>query len=189
MKAQAFAIVVMMISLYGTASGSAMSVYQKSDSSETEQTAEINRLRAVVRDEQVRRQDPKRAVAAINRLGELKAESAIGDLISILTFRQQFSKEQEEIGIVSSIQRYPAINALWQIGKPALPALSAVIASKDASSIESKNAIYTVMLIFRDAPKQGVKYLEDQSTTAPNQSVASRFRAAAEWTRRVITPH
>jgi hypothetical protein len=159
-------------------------------STETAQTDEINKLRAVVRDARLRRQDPKQVTSAINRLGELKAEPAIGDLISILTFRQEFSEVQQEMNIISDGFRYPAINALWQIGKPALAALSAVIASNDARSIESKNATYTVMLIFRDAPKLGVNYLEDQASKAQNRVAVSRFRAAAEQLRKIanLTP-
>jgi hypothetical protein len=189
MKTFALAAALAISSFYGNADRITVEARQESKSPATGRGAEIDRLRAVVRDERVRRQNPKLAIAAINRLGELKAELAIGDLISILTFRQQFSEEQEEISIVTDGQRYPAINALWQIGKPALPALSAVIASNVSQSTSAKNAVYTVMLIFRDDPKQSVDYLEDQATKARNQVVASRFRAAAEWTRRIVTPH
>jgi hypothetical protein len=156
---------------------------------ETAQSDEVNKLRAVIRDARLRRQDPKQVTSAIDRLGELKAEPAIGDLVSILTFRQQFSEDQEEIGIVTDSRRYPATNALWQIGKPALPALSAAIASNDAKSMESKNATYTVMLIFRDTPKLGVNYLEDQASKTQNHVAATRFRAAAEQIRKIATRH
>jgi hypothetical protein len=153
---------------------------------ESVRTTEIDKLRAVIGDKQLRRHDPKRVIAAINRLGELKADSAIADLISILTFRQEFSEEQQEIDIIGLGQIYPAVGALWQIGKPALPAVTAVIATTDTKSIESRNATYTVMLIFRDYPKEGVSYLEDQASKAQKPAAASRLRAAAERIRGII---
>ena len=111
------------------------------------------------------------------------------DLVSALSFQQTFSEDPEvEIHIITQSERYPAIDALFQIGKPALPALCKVIASDAPASINSKNATLTIILIFRDDPQQGVNFLDDQASKAPPPVAASRFRAAAAQAKRSI-PH
>lgn len=136
----------------------------------------------------MRQDDPKQVIAAIKRLGELKAELAVDDLVSVLTFSQTSAPETATgsgVGIVDGThldtlgEHYPAIDALFEIGKPALPALTTAIATSDSKSLIAKNAAYAVMLIFRDNPRDGVSYLNDQASKSRSKVVAARLRAAA----------
>jgi hypothetical protein len=71
-----------------------------------------------------------------------------------------------EITSIGTDRRYPATGALFQIGRPALPALIKVIETHESSSLESENAIYTVEGIFREALAEGTKYLREAAVRA-----------------------
>jgi hypothetical protein len=60
---------------------------------------------------------------------------------------------------VSELDHYPAANALFEIGKPALPALLTVATEEKPDSLKFKNAVSTIMLIYRDESSQGVHFL------------------------------
>lgn len=161
---------------------------QRTEIPHQERTAEINGLRDVIKNARLRKEDPKQIVAAIKRLGELRAESAVDDLVSVLTFRQILSSETRPgapIGMIDGThldtlgETYPAIDALFEIGKPALSALTAAIASSDPKSLTAKNATYTVMVIFRDNLRDGVSYLNDQAAKSRTKVAAARLRTAA----------
>jgi hypothetical protein len=129
---------------------------------------EIGRLLQIVRDERLRAEDSDKVAQAIAELGEMRATIAVDDLIKLITFRRTFPQERgnpegviNEIHVITSDGRFPAIGSLFEIGKPSLPSLIRLIANHDANSLESKNALITVMLIFRDEPQAGVQYLKD----------------------------
>ena len=139
---------------------------------------QVDKLRAIVRDKQTQKREPKRVIAAITDLGNLRATSAIGDLIKVLTFRQTFDHEdEEEISLITPGNRFPAIEALFKIGMPALPALTKVVASSGSKSTRAQNAVYTVMVIFREHPEDGVAYLEEQASHARTSAGAARLKA------------
>jgi hypothetical protein len=166
---------------------SRVSIQQAQQPLETTDT-QAEKLRRVVRDERLQKNDPKQVIAAIKELGRLRSESAIGDLISVLSFRQTFDWEtpsgEDEIQLVTPANRYPATDALFQIGKRALPALAEVVASSDAKSLRSQNAIFTIMSIFREHPEEGVSYLEDKANHAQTPAATARLRAGAAEAKR-----
>lgn len=147
------------------------------------QENEVDKLRILVRDERLREADPKQVISAIKRLGELKAESAIDDLVGIITFKQTFSFETpdavNEVRPITSFERYPATGALIQIGTPALPALIEVIERHKAGSIQSENSIVAVTMIFRDNLMEGVVYLRNSSAKSPTHRASQRLVTAA----------
>lgn len=146
---------------------------------------EITRLILILGDQKLRESDPDRIIKAIQRLGELKATVAVDDLVGLLTFKQTFKWERDD-GIVHEIQpitpgnRYPAVSALFQIGKPALPALVSVIERNEPHSPESSNAVYAVLAIFRENLPQGVKYLRKAAAKSFTSLMAQRLLTAAE---------
>ena len=97
---------------------------------------EVEHLRKVLGDARLRADEPRQVIEAIKRAGDLRAPELAGSLASLLTFAQIFPEDQvaEETGILfhtyimSVVRRYPAVSALFQIGKPALPALVKYIA-------------------------------------------------------------
>jgi hypothetical protein len=119
------------------------------------------RLHRVASDEQLRRNDPDLVLKAIKAAGQCQVGQAVPDLIELLAFRYWYDWEKTKerpievrardlIGVAT---RYPATEALAQIGKSALPQLLQVVETHPFASLESKNARYTVRLIFRDDQK------------------------------------
>ncbi|HWH58334.1 MAG TPA: hypothetical protein VN682_11925 [Terriglobales bacterium] len=94
-------------------------------------------------------------------LGQERATAYIPELIKFLEFRRKFYWEGTSFKMqpVTEIDHYPAAMALFQMGKPALPALLAVIAQEKPDSLRFKNAVNTVMLIHREDFPAGVRFL------------------------------
>jgi hypothetical protein len=79
--------------------------------------------------------------------------------------------------------RYPAVTALADIGKPALPSLIKVIRNNDSNSLVFKNAVAAEMSIHRADVVEGVEYLLVQAAKE-QASTAAKFRIAAEQATR-----
>lgn len=145
---------------------------------------EVSTLISVLRDSRLRQDDPERVIKAIERLGDLKAAAAVDDLIQLIAFRRTFSWERNggsilELQPITPGNRYPAVSALFQIGKPALPALVKVIEGSESNSLENQNATYAVQSIFRDNLREGVKYLREAATQSFTRLMAQRLSTAA----------
>jgi hypothetical protein len=145
----------------------------------------------ILRDREIRIREPERFVKAIERLGEIKSVASIQDLVQLLTFRH--SIEPERIGdvivaehYVSPFNHYPAAGALVSIGKPSVPALTEVIEKEEMGSLASKNAIYAVRLIFRDAPAEGVEQLREAATKAASSQASQQLFQASEKLKRFL---
>lgn len=179
-------ILFLLVLIVGTQAATLQSKTAMSESeTQKHEIEEISKLLAVVRDDNLRKVDPERVVKAIQRLGEMRAEPAIEELIGLLTFRHTFSWENEASGAIDEIQyitpwnRYPATSALAQIGKPALSALAKVIQESEPSSLRSQNAVWTVRGMFRDNLTEGIKYLQNAATKASTPMAAQRLMMAA----------
>jgi hypothetical protein len=147
---------------------------------------EVNHLAQIVQDEQTRQNEQEHLLHAIQRLAELGTPKAINILIDLLTYRRTFPQEQGDPNVINGIHlitpagRYPAIGALFQIGKPALPALVNVIATHESDSLRSQNATTTIMYIFRESPAKGVEFLNQAALDAPTQEAKQRLLYATE---------
>lgn len=146
---------------------------------------ETQSLLLKLRDEKLRQEAPKEVIEAIKRLGEMRAQDAIGDLISLLGFRQIFPWESGEIQSIQEIHpittsgRYPATGALMQIGKPALQALTDALAQKKTGTLESENALFVAQQIFIDDPQEGVSYLTEAAAKFSDAQSRDRLLNAA----------
>jgi hypothetical protein len=169
------------LALTGTSMKREILMSQSGDSVKRETQSLLLKLR----DEKLRQVAPKEVIAAIKRLGELRAQDAIGDLISLLAFRQIFPWESGEIDSIQEIHpittsgRYPATGALMQIGKPALQALTDALAQKQTGTLESENALFVVEYIFLDDPQEGVSYLTEAATKFSDAQSRGRLLNAA----------
>lgn len=83
---------------------------------------------------------------------------------------------------------YPATDALFQIGEPALPQLVEVIKENNAESLAYKNACYTVMLIFRERPQEGINYLLGKVGEAFTFEQQQRLLQAVEYAKHQVRP-
>jgi hypothetical protein len=152
---------------------------------------EVRQLIKMLRDERLRMSEPERVVQAIERLGRMRSVEAIDDLKALLTFRRTFEWERGrpgdmyvELQLMTTDGRYPAVGALFQIGRPSLPTLVSVIQAHEPSSLETENAIFTVMLIYREEPSEGVEYLRKAATKVSSSEEAQRLLDAAEHAKR-----
>jgi|GEM_PF-5515753 len=141
-----------------------------------------------------KKKEPSEVVAAIKILGDMKAKEAIPELIKYLDYEKKYNDEQPkyvegvkvdgmEIGKTIPLSgRYPATIALFQIGKPALPALVQVIEENEVESVKSENALYTIQFMFRDDLSKSIKYLKDAMNNVLFQDRKSRLANAVEKT-------
>ena len=160
------------------------------------QSSEIEELLKTVRNKTLMQTDPEHLVKAIERLGQLRALTAIDDLTELLTFRRTFKGEEIAVApgrtiinashLYSPDERYPAILALRALGEPALPALVRVIETNETGSRASENAAYTVGSIFRDEPAREVKYLSEAAAKASTPEGRDRLLKAAEAARKYV---
>ncbi len=150
--------------------------------------AKVAELRAILHDEQLHKDDPKRVLEAIRQLGDERAVEAVPELVQHLGFERMFTWQEEAIEVITMGRQYPAISALFQIGEDALPALIGFIESNDENSLASKNATYTVFAIFRKQPTEGVKLLENAAARAASPQAALRLNKAAERNKKQIAP-
>lgn len=160
------------------------------------QAAEANHdeknLIAILRDDQAGQRDPVRVEKTIRQLGEMRSVAATEDLVRLLTFRSVLEMENpdprvnESGRLVSFLSHYPAAIALFDIGKPALPALARVVETNEGASLETKIAVHTIMNIFREEPLNGPHYLRRLAGRSPSWEVAGRLLKAAETAQALV---
>jgi hypothetical protein len=147
---------------------------------------EVSALIATLRDEQMRNSEPEKVADALTRLGRMKAVEAVSDIIRLLDFKRTFDWEDNPQGFINEIQpitaasRYPAIGALFEIGRPSLGALVEVLATQEPGSVVSENALRTLSLIFREKPGNAIRFLRRAADTASSALRAERLSGAAE---------
>lgn len=181
-------VVMMQVSLIGLCVCITLMVVMKGSAMPQQNTdAEVVRLLQIVRDERLRTEDPDKVAQAIAALGQLRATAAVEDLIKLITFKRTFPQERgtpegvvNDIHLITREGRFPAIGALFEIGKPSLPSLVRLIADHDAKSLQSENALVAVRLIFRDQPQAGVQYLKDAGEKSSSSLARQRLLMAAE---------
>jgi hypothetical protein len=153
--------------------------------SSDKEIGDVQSLLAIIRDERLRESDPERITKAIEALGEMRAADASEDLARLLTFKGKFQWEKDQTsGALTHLappgSLYPATTALFQIGKPALPALVRVIEEHESDSLESVNATDTIILIFRERPAGAADYLKKEAAKSATPDGAQRLNRAAE---------
>jgi len=114
-------------------------------------------------------------VSAIRRLEHSHSADAIHVLVEYLGWKES---EPSQVTTGSSMF-HPAVGTLFSIGKPALPALTEVLVDTNASKVARDNAVETIMCIFRDDSKAGVRFLLKKASEARDGGEASMLRQAA----------
>jgi hypothetical protein len=175
--------------------------HARQSAQETPQSVEREKLLATIRDPGLRESDPDRVIQAIQRLGMMKDTEAIDDLIPLLTFRRLYPEDKDPSlardveGSRSSARRFPAIEALALIGRPALPAVVRVLETSDPESSESRCALEVVRYIFLQVTepdtqhpaeaflrprREAVRFLRQAASEASSTEAEERLRLAAE---------
>jgi hypothetical protein len=123
-------------------------------------------------------------VFSIQKLGKLKEEKAARVLTRYLDQKRPLTadeKESERLHMSMSLKEfYPAVSALFEIGKPAVPALLSTIAN-DTTSVDARNnAVRAEMLIYRDTPVDGIRALKGAAGNASSPADAERINGAIQ---------
>jgi hypothetical protein len=149
----------------------------------------ITELLSIIREPQIQDREPARLIKAIEELGDLKAIKAIDDLIQLLNLKREIKPATVQLDGIEIVDLdhpivdsdlYPAVIALYHIGKPALPALVNVIKNTENDSLNYSNALCALKYIFRDDTKQGATYLRNLALQASSEEAARRLINAAE---------
>jgi hypothetical protein len=147
---------------------------------------EIAQLIAIIRNSQLRIEDPEKVVEAINKLGEMKVASAVDDLAQLLSFRLVSQGERQTGIITEANKRFPAVDALYLIGKPALPALVKVIENFDEQDWMSRNARYLMVAIFNGKLSEGVEYVTQAASKSSSALGSQRLSKLEREMNRII---
>jgi hypothetical protein len=123
---------------------------------------------------------PDCAIAALEILGHEHATSYIPQIVKFLAFKRKFDWEGTGFNIrpVTELGHYPAAMALFEIGKPALPALLAVATEEKPDSVKFNNAVSTIMLIHRDQVPAGVRFLRQAALNQNDLKYRANLDAA-----------
>lgn len=144
------------------------------------------RFLSILRDKQAQENQPDLVVAAIEQLGGMRSVAAIDDLVNLITFKRTLPERATPSSPIQGglpagpMSVYPATEALFHVGEPALPALVAVIEASEPEALASQNALYTIMAIFREDREAGVEYLENAAKQAHNTEGSKNLLRAAE---------
>src|SRR5579872_719275 len=115
--------------------------------------------------QQPSRTNPVCVEFAIEQLGKLRASAAAPILIEFLDFPTPMSVEQEFTRMVISSShfgsRYKAVEALFDIGEPALPSVMKALQDRSAPTIKFKNALDAYASIHREHIALAIKALRD----------------------------
>jgi len=123
---------------------------------------------------------------AIKRLGDAKMVEALPMLASYLVFHRP-ETEREKMGMGGAIETpgndFPAISAISQMGRPALPTLVHVIEEEQSGSQASQNAGYAVVKIL-NSRLDAIRFLKRSAAAAKSSQAQQRLSDA---TQQVLT--
>ena len=141
------------------------------------------------------KQDPETLALAIRWLGNHRISAAVPGLIKCLDFRIPDPPPRPQGTVIKAPDRlleredeYPAIDALYEIGSPALAPVERIIADNEPDSIVSQNAMEVFQLLFREDLRKGVNFLrvaasESASPTAKERLEKAAADTASKWKR------
>lgn len=193
-KSMYFSIVVTAVFVAGFATlgvkGQVAALYEKSYSQRNE---EVTRLMAVIRNQSYRENQPELVVKAIDRLAEMKANEAVPALIEIITFKVQPISEVRignfgiEYHAITDFDRYPVINALFQLGKSAFPELINVIENEECESLPNVLAFEVIeTVLLREELDQSIVFFQKKSARSLNPQIIECYEIAAERMRKAV---
>jgi hypothetical protein len=118
---------------------------------------------------------------AANQIGLRGYGAASKTLSKYLDYRMPDDPAMAHLPPISlaSAPRYPAAEALFQLGKKAIPELIQVIASAETSQVARRNAIRTAFAIHREDVAESVRVLVRASKSFPDPQSRDRLYDAA----------
>ncbi len=119
---------------------------------------------------------------AIIELGQAKYELAADVLASYLDFVDETETAVDPNTRLRRLlpqKKYPAMGALCEIGRPALPAILGIIKNGDSSELVRENALGALINIYGPDLQVAVESLAQAGRSSSNKNDADRFHDAA----------
>lgn len=122
----------------------------------------------------------------------MRATEAIDDLIRYITFSRTYDWEhipgvdKNSIHPITPGDRYPALGALFSIGKPSLPSLAKVIEENEPKTLASENATFAAVMIFREDFSEAVEYFTQRAAETSKPVYKQRLLIAAENAKKYV---
>jgi hypothetical protein len=121
---------------------------------------------------------------AIQKLGEKRYNPAIPALAKLLDFRRPPDEHEKRGYYIRMRDSYPAVDALFEIGKDALPSVLEVIKTESTSALVRENAVSVWMDINRNETPKAVARLRqeaDKASDAAKQNLEWALSKALTW--------
>jgi len=115
--------------------------------------------------------------AAIRSLQYEHSDQVVNILTMFLDYRRPTASLEVATG--STSEMYPAVSSLFAIGKQSLPALIKVVIANSSTKVAQDNAVRTIMLIHRDNPSAGIRFLLKEAGQSQDAGERSLLRQAA----------
>lgn len=132
---------------------------------------------------------PHCVAANMQYLGMTHQKKAVPYLINLLDYKVQ----PQSFGKPLNAEIYPAVAAFIELGAPAVPSLIEVLASTDSGSVQSNNAIESLMdmRIFRDDLNKPLIMMKKAEKAETDPVRAARLESAIQnarnkWCRFVV---
>jgi hypothetical protein len=169
----------MLVPVRAAAAGCAFDSVSFSAKSPKRQSAE---LLAALHDPSSLNGDQKCLFAAIKAVGQRRIVAAIPDLVKLIYLRENLWWEDtpDQFHPITTMSRFPAAGALFQIGEASLPALLQIMQEHDPGSLEADIASDAVMTIFRENRAEGVKSMRAAASKAASKEAKDRLSLAAD---------
>jgi hypothetical protein len=140
-------------------------------------TKDTQVLRNFLQEQRTLRQSPC-LPSVIKRLGQLHDVDAINMLVGYLDYLDPKTASLPNGGATVR-PSYPAVGALFQIGKPATIALLLAIQSGDSATIR-ENAVKTYEYVYRDDLSSGIRGLKTAELLAKTDDERRRLNEARQ---------
>lgn len=121
--------------------------------------------------------DPQCVTEAITRAGVLRTPAATEVLITLLDFERP-ETAMEKMHISSLHDKFPAVPALFAVGKPAVPALIRRIQTGELTDVAQRNSLRALLAIYRESPPEAILTLKTAAAKANNQADAVRLESS-----------
>jgi hypothetical protein len=123
---------------------------------------------------------------AAEQIGLHQYIPAVKTLVRYLDYRLPEDPSRAHRPVISKLPTlgtiYPVIDALFEIGQPAVPDLVEAIASSATSDTARENAVQVVVLIYRSDVAESVRVLMRASKASPDPEASMRLYDAARKT-------
>jgi hypothetical protein len=129
-------------------------------------------------------------ISALHRLKDLGTPDAISLLVKYLDFKRPLTTPEQQgfyLHAPSISSLYPATDLLFAVGKRSVDPLLHAIAHP-LTDQQHANAIYTLMLVFRDKAPDGVRAIVQASRSGVDNAGSSNLLRAARRAAQLCVP-